>query len=129
MTTLHLLFAVLGLTILLVAIVGAIRNRDNDRWAEGLLIGIYVGALGSISLLAILVYFGVLVSLWRGSEDESINVRSRHLTDVRLALMNVRFEGNNGHDADVTRCLLLTQSGRCAGGLRPLGVSQLRRVT
>ena len=60
MTTLHLLFAVLGLTILLVAIVGAIRNRDNDRWAEGLLIGIYVGALGSISLLAILVYFGVL---------------------------------------------------------------------
>ena len=59
MTTLHLLFAVLGLTILLVAIVGAIRNRDNDRWAEGLLIGIYVGALGSISLLAILVYFGV----------------------------------------------------------------------
>ena len=60
MTTLHLIFAVLGLTILLVAIVGAIRNRDNDRWAEGLLIGIYVGALGSISLLAILMYFGVL---------------------------------------------------------------------
>jgi hypothetical protein len=26
--------------------------------------------------------------------------------------MNVRFEGNNGHDADVTRCLLMTQSGR-----------------
>jgi hypothetical protein len=60
MTTLHLVFAVLGLTILLVAIVAAIRNRDNDRWAEGLLIGIYVGALGSISLLAILMYFGVL---------------------------------------------------------------------
>jgi hypothetical protein len=60
MTTLHLIFAVLGLTILLVAIVGAIRNRDNDRWAEGLLIGIYVGALGSISLLAILMYLGVL---------------------------------------------------------------------
>ena len=59
-TTLHLIFAVLGLTILLVAIVGAIRNRDNDRWAEGLLIGIYVGALGSISLLSILMYFGVL---------------------------------------------------------------------
>ena len=60
MTTLHLIFAVLGLTILLVAIVAAISNRDNDRWAEGLLIGIYVGALGSISLLAILMYFGVL---------------------------------------------------------------------
>jgi hypothetical protein len=25
--------------------------------------------------------------------------------------MNVRFEGNNGHDADVTRRLLTTQSG------------------
>ena len=23
-------------------------------------------------------------------------------------LTNVRFEGNNGHDADVTRCLLMT---------------------
>lgn len=61
MATLHLIFAVVGFTILLVAIVGAIRNRDNDRWAEGLLIGIYVvGALGSISLLAILMQFGVL---------------------------------------------------------------------
>jgi len=28
--------------------------------------------------------------------------------------MNVRFEGNNGHDADVTRCLLLTHSGHTA---------------
>jgi len=60
MTTLHLMFAFLGLIILLVAIVSAILNRDNDRWAEGLLIGIYVGALGSISLLAIFKYFGVL---------------------------------------------------------------------
>ena len=25
--------------------------------------------------------------------------------------MNVRFEGNNGHDADVMRCLLMTLSG------------------
>jgi hypothetical protein len=31
--------------------------------------------------------------------------------DVQTALMNVGFEGNNGHDADVMRCLLLTQSG------------------
>jgi uncharacterized membrane protein len=60
MTTLHLIFALVGLVILLVAIVGGIRNRDNDRWAEGLLIGIYVGALGSISLLAILMHFGAL---------------------------------------------------------------------
>jgi len=33
---------------------------------------------------------------------------------VQLALMNVRFERNNGHDADVTRCLLLTQSRHAA---------------
>jgi len=39
--------------------------------------------------------------------------RSRywHIADVQTALMNVRFEGINGHDADVTRCLLMTQSG------------------
>jgi hypothetical protein len=34
---------------------------------------------------------------------------------VQTALMNVRFEGNNGHDADVMRCLLLTQSGHWVG--------------
>jgi hypothetical protein len=36
-----------------------------------------------------------------------------HKADVQTALMNVRFEGNNGHDADATRCLLMTQSGHC----------------
>ena len=30
--------------------------------------------------------------------------------------MNVRFEGNSGHDADVTRGLLLTHSGHCVPG-------------
>ena len=34
-----------------------------------------------------------------------------HKADVQTALMNVRFEVNNGHDADVARCLLMTQSG------------------
>ena len=29
---------------------------------------------------------------------------------MQTALMNVRFEENNGRDADVTRCLLMTQS-------------------
>ena len=60
MTTTRLIFAFVGLAILLVVILGAIRARDDDRLAEGLLIGIYVGALGSISLLVILMYFGVL---------------------------------------------------------------------
>jgi len=31
---------------------------------------------------------------------------------VPTALMNVRFEGNSGHEADVTRCLLMTHTGR-----------------
>lgn len=60
MATIRLIFAFAGLIILLVAVVAAIRNRDSDRLAEGLLIGIYVGALGCLSLLAILMHFGVL---------------------------------------------------------------------
>jgi hypothetical protein len=40
------------------------------------------------------------------------NVRLWHKADVQTALMNVRFEVNNGHDADVARCLLMTHSGR-----------------
>jgi uncharacterized membrane protein len=59
MATIRLIFAFVGLTILLVALVGAIRSRDNDRLAEGLLIGVYLGALGSVSLLAILMHFGL----------------------------------------------------------------------
>ena len=38
------------------------------------------------------------------------------MADVQTALMNVRFEGNNGHEADVTRCLLLTQPGHSQRG-------------
>jgi hypothetical protein len=37
---------------------------------------------------------------------------------VQTALMDVRFQGNNGHDADVTRCLLMTQSGHPDSALR-----------
>jgi hypothetical protein len=39
------------------------------------------------------------------------NVRYWHKADMLHALTNVRFEGKNGHDADVTRCVLMTQSG------------------
>jgi hypothetical protein len=35
-----------------------------------------------------------------------------HKADVQTALVNNRFEGNNGHDADVARCLLMTRSIR-----------------
>ena len=40
----------------------------------------------------------------------SRNVSYWHLADLPLALTNVCFEGENGHDADVTRCLLMTQA-------------------
>ena len=36
------------------------------------------------------------------------NVCLWHSADVQIALMNVRFRRNNRHDADVTRCLLMT---------------------
>ena len=32
--------------------------------------------------------------------------------DVQAALMDVRFHGNSGHDADVARCLLMTHATR-----------------
>ena len=35
-----------------------------------------------------------------------------HLSDIPTAPTNVRYWGQSGHDADVTRCLLLTLSGR-----------------
>jgi len=31
--------------------------------------------------------------------------------DVQTALIDVRFEGNSGHDVEVTRCLLMTHNG------------------
>jgi hypothetical protein len=37
---------------------------------------------------------------------------------VQTALMNVRFEGHIGHDADGTRCLLLTQSGHSGSAFK-----------
>jgi hypothetical protein len=40
--------------------------------------------------------------------DSLADVGYWHLADAQTALMNVRFEGNNGHYADVTRCQLLT---------------------
>ena len=39
------------------------------------------------------------------------NVRYWHKADMLKRWPNVRFEGNNGHDADVMRYLLMTRSG------------------
>ena len=40
--------------------------------------------------------------------DSLADVCYWHLAEVQAALMNVRFEGNNGHGMDETRCLLKT---------------------
>jgi hypothetical protein len=47
-----------------------------------------------------------------------------HKADEQAALMNVRSEGENGRDADVTRCLLMTQSGHF---YRQVGLAELKR--
>ena len=39
------------------------------------------------------------------------DVRFWHLADMQTVLMNVRFQGKSGHDVDLARCLLMTQSG------------------
>jgi hypothetical protein len=57
MTTLTLIAAVVGVLIPPVVIVQALRSKATDRWAEGLLVGVYLGALGAISLVAIITYF------------------------------------------------------------------------
>ena len=49
-------------------------------------------------------------AVWSPFEAD-LMFRYWHYADVHTALMNVRFEVNNGHDADLTRCLLMTLSG------------------
>jgi hypothetical protein len=57
MTTLTLIAALVGVLITPVMIVQALRSKAKDRWPEGLLVGVYLGALGAISLIAIITYF------------------------------------------------------------------------
>lgn len=57
MTTLKLLFAVIGAAIPPVVIVQAFRSKAKDRWPEGVLVGVYLGTLGSISVIALIDYF------------------------------------------------------------------------
>jgi hypothetical protein len=58
MATLTLIAALAGAIIPLVVIGFALLSRTRDRFAEGLLVGVYLGALGAISVIAILTYFG-----------------------------------------------------------------------
>ena len=52
-----LVFAVIGAVIPPVVIVQALRSKAMDRWPEGVLVGVYLGTLASISLLTLLAYF------------------------------------------------------------------------
>ena len=58
MTVLTLIFGIVGAIIPLIVIVQAFRSRAQDRWPEGVLVGIYLGVLGSISVIGLLALFG-----------------------------------------------------------------------
>jgi hypothetical protein len=47
-----------------------------------------------------------------------VSVGKWHTADVPLALTNVRFEWNNGHDADVTQCPPVTAKSKLDLSLR-----------
>jgi uncharacterized membrane protein len=57
MTALKLIFAFIGATVPLIVIVQTLRSRAQDRWPEGVLVGIYLGTLGSISVIVLIDYF------------------------------------------------------------------------
>ena len=57
MTTIKLIFALIGVAIPAVVIVQAFRSKAKDRWPEGVLVGVYLGTLGSISVIALIAYF------------------------------------------------------------------------
>ena len=57
MMTLTLVAAFVGALIPPVVIAQALRSKAKDRWPDGLLVGVYLGALGAISVIAIVTYF------------------------------------------------------------------------
>ena len=60
MSLLRLVLALAGVAIPLAVLASAMRSRATDRWAEGLLVGLYLGVLGAISVVALLTRFGFL---------------------------------------------------------------------
>ena len=57
MTTLTLIAALLGVLIPSIVTVQAFRSKARDRWPEGLLVGVYLGTLGTISAVALIALF------------------------------------------------------------------------
>ena len=60
MTTLTLIAALIGALIPPVVIFKALTSKAIDRWPEGLLVGVYLGTLGTISVVVILEYCGLV---------------------------------------------------------------------
>lgn len=58
MSVLRLIVAIAGVGIPLLVLANAMRSRDRDRWAEGLLVGLYLGVLGAISVVTLLTGYG-----------------------------------------------------------------------
>ena len=58
MTTLTLIAALIGALIPPAVILKALTRKATDRWPEGLLVGVYLGTLGTISVIAILWRYG-----------------------------------------------------------------------
>jgi hypothetical protein len=56
-TALTFIAAVLGALIPPVVIAMALRSKAKDRWPEGLLVGVYLGALGAVSVIFLLGYW------------------------------------------------------------------------
>jgi hypothetical protein len=58
MTALTLIFAIIGAIIPLIVVFQALRSKAQDRWPEGVLVGVYLGVLGSISVIALFAILG-----------------------------------------------------------------------
>jgi hypothetical protein len=54
MTALTLIFAIIGAIIPLIVVFQALRSKAQDRWPEGVLVGV----LGSISVIALFAILG-----------------------------------------------------------------------
>jgi hypothetical protein len=69
-----------------------------------------LNATGKVDKKALRVELSSIPGSHQRKKNTVGDVRFWHIADVALTPTNVRLEGNNGHGAKVTRCLLLTLS-------------------
>jgi hypothetical protein len=123
MEMIRIAFALIGAATMLAVIVIAIFGRDDDRLNEGLLIGIYVGAFGSISVLFVLRYLGLFWCTRRIRAALDSCGRSASELGPLLAqsrptqcASNVRFWGNADSDQPLLTNLMSTRPGLALAG-------------